>query len=191
MATWLSFFLLLTAILAAHRQSHRAVKLYFRAQFVYTLVVFLGVRILGNHVTLYGVLYAAVTLPILETCCFLVWEAGVSMTMLLASIDFGLLMGITSASAMRSRRTEDYVTFCEGVLLAAIGLALLAAIPTSRYKVAVRTIGTLSMALSTFDFTYLLNAGWESVNGWLPSAMCTVAFLIIAYFGPRREAVAA
>lgn len=165
-----------SATLAGLATAQKTVKLYFKAQLLYALVVFIAAPFFGIHDATYALIYAAVTLPILECCCFLIWEERLSEKLYLASVSFGLFVGIIAASGMPRHPVEDYVTFGEGVILAIIGIAMRFA----SAKLAIRTIGALSLALSCYDFAYLRNESWAELNTWLPAALCTVAFWRIA-----------
>jgi hypothetical protein len=176
--------MLLAATVLAERRSRPAVRLYFRAQIIATVALFAGVRLLGVHQMLYAVLYIAVTLPILETCGFLIAEGHPGERTLLVAACFGLLMGCIAASDVGHHTLGDYIVFFEGVLLAEVGIAMLVV----GKDIAVETIGTLSLALSSFDFVYLMNPEWESANGWIPSFLATMAFIRIGFGRQEREA---
>jgi len=177
---WWCFIGLLLAIALGlvSSRSGTTLRLYFWAQLLYTLVVFPAAGLRGTHDQLYALIYGAATLPVIECCCFFVWEARITVVEMIAAINFGLLVGIVTAFGIYHRPSEDYVTFGEGVILSAIGMAMAMAAPKTRTPLAVRTIGKLSLALSVFDFSYLLNPTMESV-WWLPSAMCAAAFVRI------------
>lgn len=172
--------LLLLATVAGFLRSRKTVRLYFRAQLIYIPVVFLGAKYLGDRAALYAVLYGAATLLILECCCFLIWEARLDLRLYIASLNFGLFMGIVTSIGAPRHPLGDYVTFGEGVMLSIIGMSLLQVANASEDKMAVKTIGILSLALSCYDFGFFRNESWYVVNGWLPSLLCSVAFLWIA-----------
>jgi hypothetical protein len=186
MNSWASFLIGLLSILAARRRSQRAVRLYFNAQLIATCALFMGVRLLGDHATLYAILYGAVTLPIFECCCFMIWEGRLDVRLYLASINFGIFMGIIGALGMTQHPVEDFVTFFEGVFLSIIGLSLLQVASTCQDRLAVRTIGILSLAQSCYDFGFFRNESWYALNGWLPSTLGIAAFGWIA-LSPRRS----
>lgn len=181
MNTWLSFISLLLAAVAGLLRSRRGstLWLYFCAQLVNAPVVFASVRFLGDHATTYALLYVAVTLPILECCCFMLWEKGLSNLHLRIAVAFGLFMGMIESFGMTP---GHYVTFAEGVLLSMIGVAMvLSMVPHTKEHI----VGVLSLALSCYDFAWLRNDSWAGLNDWLPSLLCTVAFVRI--ISMRRE----
>jgi len=184
MNTWLSFTSLLLAAVAGLLRSRQGstLRLYFLAQLLNVPVVFLAARYLGDRTTVYALLYVAVTLPVLECCCFMLWDAGLNALHLRIAVAFGLFMGMIESFGMARHPAVDYVTFAEGVLLSMVGTAMVLGMPphTKRHM-----IGVLSLALSCYDFAWLRNDNWAGLNDWLPSLLCTAAFVRIILM--RRE----
>ncbi len=182
MNTWLSFISLLLTVAAGLAVSHRrsTLRLYFWAELLNAPVVFAGAHYLGDHDTFYALLYVAVTLPILECCCFMALEAGLNDFGVRVAVAFGLFVGMVASFGMPHHPPIDYVTFAEGVLLAMIAVAML-----SGKRVAWHgwPIAALLLALSSYDFGWLRNESWSTLNDWLPSAMSTLAFIVIAAWG--------
>ena len=178
MNTWLSFISLLLTVVAGILKSRKGstLRLYFWSQLLNAPVVFAAARYLGDRADDYALLYVAATLPILECCCFMIWECGTGPIETRISVAFGLLVGMVASFGMPQHPAVDYVTFAEGVFLAMIGFAMLLG---ERVRSYAKTIGTLSLALSCYDFGYMRNEDWSTLNGWLPSAMCSAAYLLI------------
>lgn len=185
MNTWWSFISLLLTTAAGVRFSRRrsTLRLYFWAQLLNAPVVFMGAHYLGSHATVYALLYTAVTLPVLECCCFMAWDAGLRTLHTRIAIAFGLFVGMVATFDMPPHPLVDYVTFAEGVLLVMVGTAMMLGQNTSSHSM---LIGALSFALSTYDFGWLHNDDWSMLNDWLPSAMCTVVFATIVLTVLRR-----
>lgn len=163
------------AILAAMRRSTGAVRLYFIAQLIATPVLFVGVRVLGNHADYYSLLYCAVTLPILETSWFI--AAGRGVFTALPSATVAALIGGIALASLTSLSRDTIIVLIEGTLLCFIGWALLLGAPNLTDYTAAKGIGTLSILLSTFDFGYILHADWETANRWVPSFLGIATFL--------------
>jgi hypothetical protein len=174
---YFTFALGLLTILAALRRSRQAIKFYFIAQLVSTLTIFPAYLWLGNHHVLYRLLYIAVTLPILETCCFVI--AGMQRNTLMLAASYGAIMGGIAINGLKELTPDSAVCLGQGILLSTIGLAMLLVAPEAEDRCAVRTIGMFSLALACFSFAYILNS-WEAENKWLPSFLGITAFGWIA-----------
>lgn len=165
----------------------QAVKLYFRAQLIYTLAVFVGVRLLGEHHYLYAIVYSTTTLLVIETCLFLVMDAHLSEMEMLIAYALGLGTGTLAAHGMMDFTLGGYITFIEGVLLQIVATAMLIGMATSAYQATMQAIALLTLALSWYDFAYVAEPQIDEVNGWLPSTMCAVAFVVTALMRPRQH----
>lgn len=176
MTTWLSFGLLLVIAAVAMQKTSGALKLYFRAQLIATLALFVAVKMFGVNDDFYRALYIIVTLPILEVCVFLIWESKDRWQHLATSLSFGMLSTLVVVVGIEKFTTDVWISLIEGALLSAIGMALLLAAQKSDEREALSAIGMLSLALSCFDFGYVSNADWQDLNKWLPSLLCAASW---------------
>lgn len=179
MTTWPSFLLLLLAVALAMRTAKRpGLRLFFRAQLLYTLVLFMGYRLLGNHGDLYRAVYVGADLPVFMMAAILVAETGLRLQQYLSALIFGLCIACIGIYSAQRFSQDDWVCIVEGAYLSIIGMSMLLS-----EKWVLGVIGTLYLALGVFDFGYVRN-GWESANTWLPSFLCIAAFSWIA-LNPR------
>lgn len=167
--------LLLASILAAGAASRRTLRLYFVAQLIVTLAEYFSQ---ATHY--YTLVYICSTLLMVEMSVFLLWDAGISrLTWQDASL-FGLWMTIVGGCAISALSLTEWYVLGEGLLFAVLGMAMLL---KARRAFALLAIGTLTWAMAVYDFLWLLWPEVKAANGWLPSTMCSVAFLSIAWKG--------
>jgi hypothetical protein len=171
------------AISLALKRSQPPVSLYFWAHLIATPALFLGSRLLGNQAGLYDLLYVCVTLPILETSWFI--ACGPYWYTAMPSATLAALVGGIAASGLTGMTMASIIVLVEGILLCVIGWMMLLGMKEIQDRTAAIGIGVLSIALSVFDFGYLLHADWENANRWVPSFMGITSFLWIA-LNPSR-----
>jgi len=170
MNTWW-FSAAITAIIAAILKSRKTVRLYFVAQLVNTLAVFAASHWFAHY---YLGVYIATTLPILECCVFLLWDAGITWRQIYPAAAFGLLVGAIGAEYAGDWTPGKWVTFIEGGAFSTLGMAMALVKFQAEEWATVRTLGALSLAASVYDFAFV--RGWKETNSWLPAALCAVAF---------------
>lgn len=173
-AWWFS--LVLLATVSALIQSRRTLRLYFFAQLVNVLAVFVFSHWLTGW---YLAAYVCTTVPILECSIFLLWDmGGLSDLQVSLAIGFSLVIAALAAEYAGAWGIGKMVTFAEGVLLAVLGMGMALVTVGKREWAAIRTIGALSLTLAWYDFAFV--RGWKEPNNWLPAAICAVAFWKIA-----------
>lgn len=180
MSAWW-FSLLLTTIVACLLKSRSTLRLYFFAQLVSVLSVFVFSHWLAHW---YLAAYVVTTVPVLECSVFLVWDAGISNLRADIAIVFGLIVATIGADYAGNWRPGTMITFTEGVLLAVLGMAMALVTVGAPEWAATRSIGALSLALSWYDFAFV--RGWQDENNWLPAAICAATFGWIVLRGSVR-----
>lgn len=160
--------------MAAMVRSRKIVKLYFRAQVIATLAEFFF-----QKSSWYALVYCMCVLLVMETNLFMLWDERTSWSTLRGSITFAA--AITTAALFGLSHIESWIVLAEGFLLAALGTALL----QTRYTM----IGTLTLGMAWYDFMWLMSSEVRETNGWMPSVMCSVAFLLYARWPQQRQLI--
>lgn len=169
MTSWLSLCLLLLSILLAGAASKGTVRLYFAAQLVSTLAEYFG-----QFSTHYLSIYICSTLLMTEMSVFLLWEEGVSKLHWKSAFMFGCWMTLAGGIGLEWLSLTGWYLLGEGLLFATLGIAMHW---RGLDSLALRTIGMLTIGMAVYDFLYLLWPGVRELNGWLPSLMCSAAYL--------------
>lgn len=173
MQSYWSLYLLLLSIAIAGLLSQRTVRLYFAAQFIATVAEFFS-----QHSAHYTLVYLCCTLLMVEMSVFLLWDAGVSHLVWKDALLFGVWMTIIGGLGLEWLSLTEWYVLGEGLLFAALGIAMLR---LSRDSVELLAIGTLTLGMAVYDFLYLLQPIVRATNGWLPSLMCSAAFIWMAW----------
>lgn len=163
--------LLLSSIVLAGILSQRVVRLYFAAQFIVTVAEYLCIG-----TPYYALVYIMATLLMLEMSVFLLWDEGIGRVRWRDAWMFGCWMTIAGTLGLSWLSLTDWYLMGEGMVFAVLGIVMhwrgSASIP-------LRAIGTLTLAMSVYDFLYLLRPEVRELD-WAPSLMCTVTFLWVA-----------
>lgn len=174
MSTWLSFFLLLATSLLALSVTKGTVRLYFTAQIVVTVAQFAAQW--THHYTL---IYICGVLLAFEMSIFLLWDAGVSKLTWRTAVTWAAFMTAFGLVGLYELSLTDWYVLDEGIMLLVIGMAMLLVAKGSREPLALSVIGTLTWVMGMYDLLWLLSPAVRQTNGWMPSTMCSMAFLTI------------
>lgn len=149
--------------------SRKTLRLYFWAQLVSTLALYYSAE---SHV--YTFIYLAADLLMLELCCFLLLESKVNRFTIRTAATFGAVS--TAVACFGLPGVASWIVLVEGGVFSALGMAMM----LCGESIPILGIGTLTMAMSVYDFGWLASENWRSTNGWAPSALCALTFLGIA-----------
>src|SRR5262252_4186674 len=125
MNTWPSFSLLLLSSLLAAKVSKAAVKIYFRAQFVATLMLFAGERWFGLSSDLYRIVYLMTLALLMETLVFVLWDMGIDDRVALPANILAFALGIVSIVALPKIGKDELILICEAMMDVIVGFSLL------------------------------------------------------------------
>lgn len=171
-----SFFLLTVSIILAGMTSRKTLRLYFWAQLCCTLALF----IFTEH-KYYTYVYLASDILMLELCSFLLMESKVNRFTIRLAATFGAFC--TAIACFGVDAPNFWIVLIEGGVFSALGMAMMLCGET----IPVLSIGTLTLAMSVYDFGWVSNESWRLTNGWAPSFLCTVTFLLIAAWNVRTR----
>ena len=164
---WLS--LLLLSIVLAGAASKGTVRKYFAAQLIATLAEYFFQY--SEHYTL---VYICATLLMVEMSVFLLWDAGIGKPTWKNAFMAGTWMTLAGGLGLEWLSLTEWYLLGEGLLFATLGMAMLL---LARRSPPLLPIGTLTWAMAAYDFLYLLRPEVRAANGWMPSLMCSAAFL--------------
>jgi len=120
--------------------------------------------------------YLASDLLMLELCCFLLLESSLNRFNIRTAATFGAVATSIASFGIESFPAGWWIVLLEGGVFSALGMAMM----LSGTTIPVLGIGTLTMAMSVYDFGWVSNESWRLTNGWAPSFLCSVTFLFIA-----------
>lgn len=163
------FCLLLLSIILAGAVNRGTVRLYFGAQLLVTVAEYFGQ--FSRHYTL---IYICATLLMVEMSVFLLWDAGIRKLTWRNAFMAGCWMTVAGGLGLEWLSLTEWYLLGEGLLFATVGMAMLL---LGEKSLALRVIGTLTWGMAAYDFLYLLRPEVRATNGWLPSLMCSAAFL--------------
>lgn len=172
MQSYWCLYLLLGSILAAGLLSKGTLRLYFAGQLVATLAEFFF-----QNTAHYTLVYICATILMVEMSIFLLWDAGISHPTWQEALLVGIWMTTVGGLGLSALSLTEWYVLGEGMLFAVLGMAMLL---KSKHKMEILTIGTLTWMMAIYDFLWLLWPEVKETNGWLPSTMCSLAFLCIA-----------
>ena len=161
----------MASILLAGLTSRKTLRLYFIAQLCCTLALFLFA---GSGA--YTFVYLAADLLMLELCGFLLVEARANRATFRTAATFGAIVTSIASFGIPTMSTDAWIVLVEGGVFSALGIAMMLCGET----IPMLGIGTLTMAMSVYDFGWVRNDSWRNANGWVPSLLCTITFLFIA-----------
>jgi hypothetical protein len=155
----------------------KTLRLYFWAQAICTLALF----ITGDKY--YTLVYLLSDLLMLEMCFFLMFESKITKDQIRTAVTFGAAVMAIACYGAVARNLGEWITLIEGGIFSALGMAMMLCGTTT----AVLSIGTLTLAMSVYDFGWVSEESWRSTNGWLPSLICTLTFLYVALANLQQQ----
>lgn len=161
--------LLLLSIVLAGLASKGTVRKYFVAQLIATLAEYFFQY--SEH---YALVYICATLLMVEMSVFLLWDAGIGRPTWKNAFMAGIWMTLAGGLGLEWLSLTEWYLLGEGLLFATLGMAMLLLATKSPVLL---PIGTLTWAMAAYDLLYLLRPEVRAVNGWMPSLMCSIAFL--------------
>lgn len=151
--------------------SRKTLRLYFAAQFLCTMALFF---FRNSHDYTYA--YIASDLLMLEMCAFLLIDSKVNRLTIRTAATFGAFATALSCFGLSPTGPGFWIVLLEGGVFSALGMAMM----LCGESIPVLGIGTLTMAMSVYDFGWVANEDWRLTNGWAPSMLCAVMFFFIA-----------
>jgi hypothetical protein len=182
---------LASAICAAWAKLPMDVERYFLSQVLYGVAIEISVHIWGTHSPVYAAIYSIFTLVIISSMFGVLNGKMRSWNSVLFSFFVGFLVTLVCVASLHSPIPYYKSIFViEGFFLTACGVFLIFNFQYTRPQWLYFSLGMLWLLLAGFRLCFAMGMGsafWSKLNWDIPSLLCSVTFLGIAYWAHRQK----